>query len=301
MTSSGYRMVNDIDAVPHLAQSSAMNYRHAFHAGNHGDVLKHAILARVLTYMTAKDKPFIVLDAHAGIGRYDLSGVEAFKTGEWLDGIARLWALQQSDEISRLLEPYLQIINAMNTGGALQHYPGSPEIAARCLRPTDKMIFNELHAEDRNTLSSRYAADKRIRVTSLDALQAVKAHLPFAERRGVLLIDPAFEVPDETQNVRRMLQHALKRMASLIILIWYPVTTQTFADAIIDTVLEASNGVAALDARLMVKEQHEAGGLAGSGVVVINPPWTLSDELQVLLPVLADALGKGKWGKGSVL
>jgi 23S rRNA (adenine2030-N6)-methyltransferase len=169
-----------------------MNYRHGYHAGNHGDVLKHAVLARVLTYMTAKDKPIRLLDAHAGIGRYDMSGPQAFKTGEWQDGIARLMQVELSARERELFLPYLAIVRAMNAGGALRYYCGSPEIAVRLLRAQDKMVFNELHPQERESLAACYAGDSRVQVTGVDAAQAVKAALPFPERRGVVVLDPAY-------------------------------------------------------------------------------------------------------------
>ncbi len=276
-----------------------MNYRHAFHAGNHGDVLKHAVLARVLDYMTAKDKPLAVLDAHAGIGLYDLTGVEAFKTGEWEQGIGVLMSKPQPPDIENLLAPYLNIIRALNPSGGTQHYPGSPEIIRRMLRTQDRILLNELHPEDRNTLASRFLGDYRVRVSGADAFQAVKTALPFTERRGLVLIDPAFEVTDETDRVIRMVQHGLRRQAAATFMVWYPVTTLEFGDSLCDAIktLGAAN---TLDARVMVKVPHQDAGLAGSGLIIINPPWTLHDELQTLLPALALVLGKSKWGKGSV-
>jgi 23S rRNA (adenine2030-N6)-methyltransferase len=277
-----------------------MNYRHAYHAGNHGDVLKHAVLARVLNYMTSKPKPLALLDAHAGIGHYDLAGVEAFKTGEWSEGIGKVLEAQLSDPLKDWLAPYLNIIHALNPGGGAQHYPGSPELAQRLLRKTDRLIFNELHPDDRNTLAARYQADTRIRISGVDALQTIKAQLPFDERRGIVLIDPAYEVSEETQRVALMVQHALRRMAAITIIVWYPVTTAAFADQLIKLSSEHTSNTPTLDIRLMVREPHKDAGLAGSSLMIINPPYTLHDELLSVLPALASILGKGQWGKGSV-
>ena len=154
-----------------------MNYRHAFHAGNHADVLKHVALVRTLDYLRQKDKPFAVLDAHAGIGRYDLKGAEAFKTGEWKDGIGKLLSQPLPDTVKPLLAPYMNMIHDLNPDGALRHYPGSPEIVARMLRRGDRMVFNELHPQDADMLAARYATDRRVRVTRFDASVAVKAEL----------------------------------------------------------------------------------------------------------------------------
>ena len=276
-----------------------MNYRHAFHAGNHGDVLKHSILSRVLTYLVAKDKPLALLDTHAGIGIYDLESPEAFKTGEWRDGIAKLLDARLSTEAATLLNPYLSIVRTLNPDGKLQRYPGSPEFARALLRPVDRIILNEMHPQDYATLTQRYQPGKRIRVTGVDANQSAKAELPFKEKRGLVLVDPAFEVTDETDRVFRLVTDSRKRMANVCMLIWYPVTTQKFAD-------DFCKGVAACQApgmlrmELRVRDAKPEEGLAGSGLIAINPPWSLPDEAKIILPALARILGQGKWGRGTV-
>ncbi len=274
----------------------AMNYRHAFHAGNHGDVLKHVMLMRVLTYLTHKEAALAVLDAHAGIGLYDLEGQEAFKTGEWRGGIGRLLGATLAGEMAALLSPYVDAVRSENDGGTLRRYPGSPVLARSLLRAGDRLLLNELHPRDHETLAARFAGDKLVRVTAIDAEQAVKAALPFRERRGLVLIDPAFEVSDEAQRVSRMVNHALRRMAHVCLMIWYPVTTQGFADAFCSG-LAFAGASRVLRAELMVREPMENGGLAGSGVVMVNPPWTLHDEADKILPALASILGEGGQGR----
>jgi 23S rRNA (adenine2030-N6)-methyltransferase len=276
-----------------------MNYRHAFHAGNHADVLKHMVLTRVLSYLTSKGKPLAVLDAHAGIGLYDLAGVEAFKTGEWKDGIGRLLERPLTGEALTLAAPYLDVVRALNGDGALRKYPGSPEIAARMLRANDRLLLNELHPDDFNTVSARYGRDYRVRLLNEDATTAVKAQLPFMEKRGLVLVDPAFEVVDETDRMMRLVEQGLKRMETCCFLIWYPVKTANFAELFCQA-LGSISAKPTLKMELMVRQTFEAGGLAGSGLICINPPWTLHDEMQVLLPALASSLGQGKWGRGTV-
>jgi 23S rRNA (adenine2030-N6)-methyltransferase len=276
-----------------------MNYRHAFHAGNHGDVFKHVVLTRVLSHMTKKDKPFRLLDAHAGIGRYDLSGPEAFKTGEWRDGIGLLREAQPGADECALLEPYLSIVERMNQEGSFRHYCGSPEIAARMMRPKDRIVLNELHPQDRATLTANYASDRRVRVTGVDAAQAVKAELPFAERRGVVLLDPAYESPDDSADLARMMMHIVQRMAQTVVLAWYPVKSEEFVAGLLDR-MKRLNLPGLLHIQLIVKEVHEFGGLAGSGLLVLNPPWPLEEECRKLLPFLARVLGKGRWGRSTV-
>ncbi len=276
-----------------------MNYRHTFHAGNHGDVLKHIILSRVLTYLVAKDKPLAMLDTHAGIGVYDLESPQAFKTGEWRDGIAKLLDAKLSIEASTLLVPYLTIVRDLNPEGKLQSYPGSPEIARGLLRPMDRIILNELHPDDNAALTLRYQPGKRIRVTGVDANQSAKAELPMKEKRGLVLVDPAFEVTDETERVFRLVVDSLKRMANVCLLIWYPVTTQKFADDFCKAIA-ACQAPGMLHMELQVRDAKQGEGLAGSGLIAINPPWALHDEAKFILPALARIMGQGKWGRGTV-
>jgi 23S rRNA (adenine2030-N6)-methyltransferase len=272
-----------------------MNYRHAFHAGNHGDALKHTLLARVLSYLTQKDSALAVLDAHAGIGRYDLTGLEALKTGEWRGGIGRLLTAKLPVQVADLLQPYLDVVRAVNASSELQYYPGSPEIARRLLRPSDRLVLNELHPVDHDTLATRFGFFKQVRLTQVDALQAVKAALPFPEKRGLVLIDPAFEVLDESTRVARMVAQGLRRMAPVCMMIWYPVTTQKFADDFCDG-LTFEGAKSVLRAELLVRKPQEAGGLAGSGLVIVNPPWTLRNEAALLLPALSAILGESGQG-----
>ncbi len=273
-----------------------MNYRHAFHAGNHGDVLKHVLLMRVLAYLAQKDAALAVLDAHAGIGCYDLSGVEALKTGEWRGGVGALLSAELPAELAALLSPYLTAVRMLNVDGTLRHYPGSPVLARSMLRRGDRLILNELHPADFQTLVGRFRNDLHVRVTSVDAAQAVKAALPFKEKRGLVLIDPAFEVTDETTRVSRMVGQALRRMGNVCMMIWYPVTTQAFADEFVSA-LTFPGAKSVLRAELLVREPAHNGGLAGSGVVVVNPPWTLHGEAEKILPALAAILGEGGQGR----
>lgn len=276
-----------------------MNYRHAFHAGNHADVLKHITLMRVLNYLATKEKPLAVLDAHAGIGLYDLAGVEAFKTGEWKEGIGRLIEAPPDGVAGQLIKPYLEMIAAMNPGEVLRRYPGSPDISLGLLRRNDRLLLNELHPEDFRLLAARYGGDMRVRLFREDAGIAVKAQLPFPEKRGLVLVDPAYEVSDELERLSRLIMQGLKRMETCCFLVWYPVTTLAFAEQTV-SMLQGLSKRPALDIRLMVREAFAAGGLAGSGLICINPPWTLHDDMQTIVPALAQRLGQGRWGRGHV-
>jgi 23S rRNA (adenine2030-N6)-methyltransferase len=275
-----------------------MNYRHAYHAGNHADVLKHIVLARVLEHMKKKYKPFRVIDAHAGIGLYDLGGIEAGKTGEWEGGIGKLTE-PFSSEVEALISPYRAVISALNRHGGIRLYPGSPELALRLMREQDRMIANELHPEDAVMLERHFIRDPRVDVTSMDAETCIKAKLPPPERRGVILIDPPYELKNEAEKAVRMLAHGLRRFAQGVFLLWYPLKADDTAAQIVEQV--RSLGIAGtLKAELRIREAFSAGGLAGSGVLIVNAPYRLDAELDAVLPALASRLGLGNWGHGSL-
>jgi 23S rRNA (adenine2030-N6)-methyltransferase len=275
-----------------------MNYRHAFHAGNHADVLKHAVLALVISYLAQKDKPFAVLDAHAGIGAYDLLGTEALKTDEWRGGVG-LMGKPFAADVEALLQPYRANLQDMNPQGGTRYYPGSPEIILQGLRAGDRLIANELHPVDAETLTENYRADSRARVTGVDALAAIKAQLPFTERRGLVLIDPPYEVVDETSRVARQLREGVKRFATGTFIIWYPITTEEFAMRFIAEI-SALAVPKTIQAELRVKNPHAQSGLAGSGLIIVNPPFVLEQQLQLLLPALAQRLGVEGRGRSLV-
>ncbi|MFL5040558.1 MAG: 23S rRNA (adenine(2030)-N(6))-methyltransferase RlmJ, partial [Xanthobacteraceae bacterium] len=175
-----------------------MNYRHAFHAGNFADVIKHAVLARILVHLRAKPAAFRIIDTHAGAGRYDLTGAEASRTGEWRDGIARLLAAHLAPEVDTLLAPYRDVVATLNPDGELRVYPGSPEVARASLRPHDRLVACELEPNAARALMHNVARDERVRAVVIDGWTALVAYVPPKERRGVVIIDPAFEAPDET-------------------------------------------------------------------------------------------------------
>lgn len=275
-----------------------MNYRHAYHAGNHADVLKHAVLARLLTLMKNKAKPFRVIDAHAGIGVYDLAGLEAGKTGEWQGGIGKL-AEPLAPEAEALLAPYRAVIAALNPDGALRYYPGSPELALRLMRPEDRLIANELHPQDAVALEREYLRDARCDVTSMDAETCLKAKLPPPERRGLILVDPPFEVKNEAEKALRMLAHGLRRFAQGVFVVWYPLKADQTAETI-RSGITALGPPGTLCVELRVREAFAAGGLAGSGLAILNAPWKFDAEMKCLVPALAARLGLGRFGEGSV-
>lgn len=270
-----------------------MNYRHAYHAGNFADVLKHVILARVVTYMKQKPQPFRVIDLHAGAGRYNLTGVEAGKTGEWLDGIRRLLDADIPDEVASLLAPYLGAVDAVNDSGELKFYPGSPLIARRLMRSSDTLVANELHPEDAALLKGELRGYANAKVTTLNAWTAIKSLLPPPERRGVVLIDPPFEQPDEFAKLTDVIRDGLQRFANGVYVIWYPVKNAAAASQMV-TDVSALGCRKLLDVRLKVAEAFPGLGLTETGVVILNPPFNLSAELAIIMPVLAAVLGQDR-------
>jgi 23S rRNA (adenine2030-N6)-methyltransferase len=275
-----------------------MNYRHAYHAGNHADVLKHVVMVRILEHLRKKDKPFAVIDAHAGIGVYALDGIEAGKTREWQGGIGKLGEPFASD-VESLLAPYRTVIAALNPPGELIRYPGSPELALRLMRGTDRLLVNELHPEDVEVLAAAYARERRVEVTGIDAEEVVKGRLPPPERRGLVLIDPPYEQTDEGPRAIAMLAQGMRRFANGIYALWYPVK----ADGLDKRMTEAAaqlGGAGMLKVELRVREAFSAGGLAGSGLIIVNPPWKLDDELRLIVPALAARLGLGTWGHAAI-
>lgn len=270
-----------------------MNYRHAYHAGNFADVVKHAILARVLTYMKQKPQPFRIIDTHAGCGRYDLTSVEASKTNEWRDGIARLIDADMPADVAVLLAPYLDAVRSVNRPGELAIYPGSPLIAHFLMRPGDQLVANELHGDDLEKLKSEFRRVEGTKVLGLDAWVAVKSLLPPTERRGVILIDPPYESPDEFERLTESLGNALRRFANGVYLIWYPVKNQAASNRFVHDVSQLGCSKM-LDVRLTISAPFAGLGLTETGLLILNPPFNLKGELEVLLPFLSELLAEGR-------
>jgi 23S rRNA (adenine2030-N6)-methyltransferase len=277
-----------------------MNYRHAFHAGNFGDVLKHVVLARVLMHLAQKDAPFRVVDTHAGIGRYDLLAGEAERTGEWRDGVARVFAADPPIEVASLLSPWWAAVAAENPGGGLSVYPGSPALSLTLMRPQDRLTAVELHPDDARTLARSLSRDRRARVVELDGWQALTASVPPPERRGVVLVDPPYEATDEFERLADGLIAAWTKWPTGTFLGWYPIKAAGAVEAL-HARLAAAGPKRLVAADLMVRTPNRwVAGLPGAGVVAINPPYTLAAELAVLLPWLATTLAQGD-GAGHTL
>lgn len=284
-----------------------MNYRHAYHAGNFADVVKHLVLCLVLAHLKRKEAPFRFIDTHAGRGLYDLAGTEATKTGEWREGIGRLFApdLRLPTNVQDILAPYLELLDSDcitdEQGLArLARYPGSPLIARRMLRAQDRMVVNELHPEDREHLADLFHRDRQTKVMGLDGYTALKALLPPKERRGVVLVDPPFEVAGEFDRLAGAAAAAQRRFASVILVLWFPIKSSGEVERFYQELSEV--GLAkALAIEFQVASQPEVGkALVAAGLVVVNPPHTLAEQMSAALPVLADVLETGAGSRWQV-
>ena len=261
-----------------------MNYRHGYHAGNFADVFKHALLARVLVHMNAKDAPYRMIDTHAGAGHYDLTGDKARATGEADSGIARLLAHPPAGEAAELLKPYLGTI-----AKSAPRYPGSPVMMQALSRPQDRMIFCELHPKEHAQLVKSLGRDRRVKTIAGDGWQALKALLPPKERRGVVLVDPPYEDPAEFRQAADAIGEAVRRFATGIYLVWYPVKNRYETDAAIRRLARAA-AAPALKLEFEIAPPKADGPLTACGLLAINPPWKFREECAVMLPALRQAL-----------
>lgn len=270
-----------------------LSYRHAFHAGNHADVFKHMVLTVLVQSLLHKDKPFFYLDTHAGAGRYRLNSEMARKTQEADSGILRVWGAK---EVPQAVRAYLDVVAATNPGRDLLWYPGSPRIVRPCLRPSDRMVLSELHPNEVKILAAEFAGDRQVRVENMDGYQAVRAFLPPPERRGLVHIDPAFELKNERQRLLEAVSEGVRRWPTGIFAIWYPVQDRAAAEDF--TRRFRRLGVEKVLMAELCVLPDEANRLNGSGVIVINPPWRVEESLKDALPWLAERLaveGHGRW------
>lgn len=274
-----------------------MNYRHAFHAGNFADVLKHFVLSRIVLYLQKKEKPFRVIDTHAGRGRYDLSSSEAQRTGEWRDGIGRVLSANLPAPAVELLTPYLATIKEDADG--FSAYPGSPLVARRLLRKQDRLTAIELHPQDSEALRSLFAGDFQVRVIHLDGWLALNSQLPPKEKRGVVLVDPPFEEPGEFDRLVEGLETAHSRWPGGTYALWYPIKDRK-AVARFREALKASGIPDIIDVTIDIRAPSAEPTLDGCGMVVVNPPYTLEAELAVVLPALRDLLAQGDGAAAAV-
>jgi 23S rRNA (adenine2030-N6)-methyltransferase len=280
-----------------------MNYRHAFHAGNFADVIKHAVLARILTHLGEKAAAFRVIDTHAGAGLYDLSSEPATRTGEWRDGIGRLIDATLPEDVRALLAPYLAAVAAANPGGGLHRYPGSPLIALGLMRPQDRLVACELEPGAAAALAAQLRRDSRARAVKIDGWVALNAYVPPKERRGVVLIDPPYEDKHEFARLAEALAAAQRKWATGIFLLWYPIKDRVGPDRLAAALRRGATAKVApriLRAELAWAPEDASGRLNGAGLIVVNPPWRLAEELERLLPALRSVLETRAVGHGKI-
>jgi 23S rRNA (adenine2030-N6)-methyltransferase len=268
-----------------------LSYRHAYHAGNHADVLKHLILLQIAQYLGEKPAPFWIIDTHAGAGRYALDSAHASKLAEWRDGVGRLW---NATSLPPAAVDYLDFVKMLNPDGQLRHYPGSPWLARQLLRESDRLRLYEMHSSDGKLLQECFrGAGRQVAITEGDGFAGLKAILPPPPRRALVLIDPSYETKADYANVIKALQEAMKRFPTGTYALWYPLLLKPESRQLPDRLkrLGVPNW---LNATLEVKAPPRDGfGMYGSGMFIINPPWTLEKTLHETLPALVTLLAQG--------
>ena len=269
-----------------------LSYRHGFHAGNFADVLKHTVLVHMLEYMIQKDKPLRIIDTHAGAGVYKLNGPQAQKNREFDSGISQLWASgPQPEAIARFVEH----VRHINEGGALQLYPGSPLLAQTVMRPIDRLFLHELHPADFQFLRDCMRDDKRIRVENEGGFAGLQALLPPPDRRALVLIDPSYEIKSDYQHLVKQIIQAHKRFPTGTYAIWYPVVLRQRIDEM-ELALKKSGIKNIQLIEFGVQADSFEHGMTSSGMIVINPPWTLWSAMEEALPWLVDTLTENGTG-----
>jgi 23S rRNA (adenine2030-N6)-methyltransferase len=266
-----------------------MNYRHAFHAGNFADVHKHAVLVRILAHLRSKPAAFRVIDTHAGAGRYDLLGPEPSRSGEWQNGIARLWNAQGSIIPDVLLASYLDVVKAFNRGGELRIYPGSPLVTTSLLRSQDRLVACELEPKSAALLAKALQGDRRAKSITIDGWTALGAFVPPKERRGLVLIDPPFEEAGDFDRLSSAFAAAYRKWPTGIYLMWYPIKERGGPDAVARK-LKRLGVPDILRCEVLLGSPRADAGLIGSGLIIVNPPFPLQADLRSFMPVLAQLL-----------
>lgn len=268
-----------------------LSYQHAYHAGNYADVIKHLTLAHTLSYLVQKDKPMFYFESHAGRGRYDLASSESSKTAEWKDGIGRLW--DKKAKLPAVFSPYIHAIETLNEKGKLRSYPGSPMLASSFLRPIDRAYLCELHPQEFAHLSHALHSHKRFHLATEEGIARMISMLPPPERRGLVVIDPSYEVKSEYQDIPRALKTAYERFSTGVFCLWYPIISPHHHTQLL-------RGLAQLNPVKAVSFEFYPGPLDttqmnGCGMLILNPPFTLFKALKQA----ADFLCGEIYGKGA--
>lgn len=267
-----------------------LSYRHAFHAGNFADVLKHAVLIHTIDYMTEKEKSIRIIDTHAGAGGYALTGQQPLKNREFDTGIGSLW---QATDLPPFLARYREVIASFNTSGQLSSYPGSPLIAQKLSREQDRLFLHELHSTDHRLLNQAIGHDRRVKIAEEDGFTGMRALLPPPERRALVLIDPSYEIKSDYNLVVEQLKEAYKRFATGTYALWYPVVSRTRVEALERGLIKSGiKNIQLFESG--IEPDNAEFGMNAAGMIVINPPWTLWQAMEQTLPYLTERLGKGQ-------
>jgi 23S rRNA (adenine2030-N6)-methyltransferase len=264
-----------------------LSYRHSFHAGNFADVLKHIVLIQILGYLGKKNQPFCCIDTHAGAGDYALDSGYALKNSEFANGIGKLWSRHDLPEV---VASYVQLIKQANSNDQMTRYLGSPLIAQQLLRAKDRLFLYELHSTELDLLSTAIGRDKRVKVFHADGLKDSLGLLPPPERRGVILIDPSYEVKTDYLDVPNALCAMHKRFATGTYALWYPVVERSRNQALEQAI--KTSGIKNVQLfELGLDADTNEHGMTASGLIIVNPPWTLLAQMQSVLPWLVEVLG----------
>lgn len=266
-----------------------LSYRHAYHAGNHADVLKHLVLVYCLDYLVRKEAPVRYIDTHGGAGLYWLDSDYARKTGEASEGIARL---QSAGLDSELVRRYLALVSAAGEGRAL-YYPGSPWLAAQCLRDQDRLVITELHSTDVKLLQQTFRQDRRVKVAAQDGFERLLSELPAPERRALVLIDPSYEIKSDYDRVHKAVADALRKMPNAVMAIWMPVVERSRSHRLEKSLTRLAPS---LSVELGVRPDEAGRGMTASTMVILNPPWGLDAALESIGLPLLSALGLAEVG-----
>lgn len=264
-----------------------LSYQHEYHAGNFADVHKHLCLRVLFESLLKKDKPFCFIDCHAGSGRYDLQSPEANKTGEFAKGIANIWGRREFPDSTAA---YLAAVTSLNPDGLLHHYPGSPELARQWLRPQDAAILFELHPQAQQVLRRHFGSDHRFSLHARDSYEGLPALVPPAIKRGLVLLDPSYEIKEEYQQVVELVTRAQRRWANAIYAIWYPLLPAGRHRELLRR-LKQSGMKKILVSEWTISEPGDTGGMYGSGLAIVNTPWQADEALEAALPGVCTLLG----------
>ncbi len=270
-----------------------LSYRHSFHAGNYADVLKHMVQVAILEYLSLKDKPFCVVDTHAGAGAYTLASEHAQKTLEYRDGIERLWDLDKKDDLlaNTTVARYLELVKEFNRDDNLSTYPGSPWFSRQYIRQQDKLFLHEIHPTDFDLLSDFFDRDRKVKLFKQDGFVNGLGLLPPLQKRALVLIDPPYEMKEDYQRVVTFLTKAHKKFANGIYALWYPVVDRDRIDLLKQSLVDS--GIKRIHCyELANTADSDEFGMTASGMIVINPPWTLKSQMDEVLPKLCPLLSK---------